>query len=93
MDLEYERLNELFQAHHEAVYSQKHLSAQVSVLETVCLTLCSQSPANEIVLAKIRDLLTTCGNANLSKPHPDWPLQEHYLRRFMLLVEDRVGSP
>lgn len=93
MDPEYERLNDLYLAHSENVNAQKHVNAQVRILETVCLTLCSQSPANELILARIRELLSTCAKANLSKPNAEWPLEEHYLRRFMLLVEDRVGAP
>jgi hypothetical protein len=93
MDSEYERVNETQYAQFTSEQTQRHLAAQVSVLETVCLALCSQSAASDLVLARIREAMSTCSKANSSRPHPDWPIQEHYLGRFMSLVEDQIGAP
>jgi hypothetical protein len=92
VDPDYERVSELAGELWTSNMAQQHLDARLSALEAACSALCSQSPAAEIVVARFREILTTCDEANASRPNPDWQFQKHYLRRFMLMVENRAGA-
>ena len=87
---EEQRFNDLQASQSKSEQFQKHLAAQIAVLENICLVLSGQPNVKEQVLARLREVSSTCSKANQASPTPDprWPMDELYLRRFMKLVEE-----
>lgn len=63
---------------------QRHLHARLVVIESVCKVIASQPGIKNEVLGQLNNIILTCCEANKDKQEidPDWPLEEHYLRRF-----------
>lgn len=62
-----------------------HLEARLVVMEAVCRVIACQPGIKSEVASRLRQIISTCGEANKNNPDPNpaWPFEEHYLRRFL----------